>query len=135
MTDQVFVLALPSETLRLGRDIPPLRPGHPYFPGPLRDLRNVDGHTVSSPVLQSVADLVDCFDRTTGDGQGSAARDWRSWGERMNWATTLMRSRQQDGTLFWWPYSSEDKRRIIAHQLPHRSGDPSSLEVQAPLGP
>jgi hypothetical protein len=50
----------------------------------------------------------------------------------MNWASTLMRSRQQDETLFWSPYSQSDQRRIVEGELPMRSGDPSSLDVQAP---
>ena len=52
----------------------------------------------------------------------------------MNWALTLLRSRQQDETLFWRPYSVDDIRRIRHGQLPTRSGDPSALDVQPPLG-
>jgi hypothetical protein len=134
MTDQVFVMALPTETLRLGRDIPPLIPGQPYYPQPLRNLDDVAGRD-RKEVLASVADLVESLDRTIGDGNGSAARDWRRWDERMNFATTLMRSRQQDGTLYWAPYATEDQVRIVLDELPKRSGDPSALEVQAPLEP
>jgi hypothetical protein len=134
MTDQVFVMALPTETLRLGRDIPPLIPGQPYYPQPLRNLDDVAGRD-RKEVLASVADLVESLDRTIGDGNGSAARDWRRWDERMNFATTLMRSRQQDGTLYWAPYATEDQVRIVRDELPKRSGDPSALEVQAPLEP
>ena len=32
MTDQVLVMALPTETLRLGRHSPPRRPGRPLLP-------------------------------------------------------------------------------------------------------
>jgi hypothetical protein len=130
MTDQVFVMALPTETLRLGRDVPPRHPGRPYFPADLQELTQADknGHEH----LDAVATLVNCLDRTTGNGRGSAARDWRRWDERMNWASTLMRSRQQDETLFWSPYSMSDQRRIVHGELPLRSGDPSSLDVQAP---
>jgi hypothetical protein len=134
MTDQVFVITLPTETLRLGRDIPPQLPGHPYYPTPLRRLRKIA--TDDPPrraTLESIADLVEGFDRTVGDGRGSAARDWRRWEERMNWATTLLRSRQQDGTVYWPPFSLDDQRRILNDQLPLRSGDPSALEVQVPL--
>jgi hypothetical protein len=136
MTDQVFVIALPTETLRLGRDIPPQVPGNPYYPTPLRRLREIE---IDDPplraTLESIADLVEAFDRTVGDGRGSAARDWRRWEERMNWATTLLRSRQQDGTVYWPPFSLDDQRRILNDQLPLRSGDPSALEVQVPLPP
>jgi hypothetical protein len=138
MTDQVFVMPLPTETLRLGRDIPHAMPGTPYYPPALRRLRQVepsDGDDPDGlvPALESVADLVEAFERSDGVGHGSAARDWRRWDERMSFATTLMRSRQADGTLYWPPYSLEDQRRIWDDQLPKRSGDPSALEVQAPL--
>lgn len=140
MTDQVFVMALPTETLRLGRDIPPLRLGQPYLPAPLRELRSRPadgaGHDQDDPVtgaLEDVADLIESLDRTTGDGRGSAARDWRRWDERMNWALTLQRSRQQDETLYWSPYSEADQHRIVSGELPQRAGDPSALEVQAPI--
>ena len=53
----------------------------------------------------------------------------------MNWAVVLMRSRQHDETLFWRPYLVADEQRIVDGELPHRSGDPSVLEVQAPLDP
>ena len=190
MTDQVFVIALPTETLRLGRDIPPLHPGRPYFPKALRSIRTptssprsheggtetddlaeaaidtattdteptevavTEGATAAAPhdtsatttaattpapkdpmtaALEDVAELIESLDRTSGNGHGSAARDWRRWDERMNFAVTLMRSRQQDDTLFWSPYSGEDQQHIVTGEMPHRTGDPSVLEVQAPL--
>ena len=138
MTDQVFVMPLPTETLRLGRDIPPAVPGTPYYPRALRRLRQIevsedDGRAGLVRILESVADLVEAFERSDGVGRGSAARDWRRWDERMSFATTLMRSRQHDGTLYWPPYSLEDQRRIRRDELPRRSGDPSALEVQAPI--
>ena len=51
----------------------------------------------------------------------------------MNWAVTLLRSRQQDETLFWRPYSDADAQRIVAGELPRRTGDASALELQPPL--
>jgi hypothetical protein len=138
MTDQVFVMPLPTETLRLGRDIPYAVPGTPYYPPALRRLRQIEVSDEEHrkelvPVLESVADLVEAFERSDGVGRGSASRDWRRWDERMSFATTLMRSRQHDGTLYWPPYSLEDQRRIRRDELPKRSGDPSALEVQAPI--
>jgi len=137
MTDKVLVMALPTETLRLGRDVPPRHRGEPFYPDELGDSQ-LGGPTAFAAVgreraLQDVADLVASMDRTAGNGHGSAARDWRRWDERMNWAVTLMRSRQQDATLFWSPYTEEDQHRIVAGELPRRAGDPSALEVQAPL--
>jgi hypothetical protein len=137
MTDQVLVMTLPTETLRLGRDIPPRWPGQPYFPPDLLHLRarpdGVDEESPDAEVLDRVADLIASFDRTTGDGRDSAARDWRRWDERMNWAATLMRSRQHDESVFWAPYSREDAQSIVAGRLPRRAGDPSQYEVQPPM--
>jgi hypothetical protein len=134
MTDQVLVMALPTETLRLGRDIPPWRRDRPYFPIDLRNLADVGGAGEQfAGAIEDVARYVASLDRTTGDGRGSAARDWRRWDERMNWAVTLMRSRQRDETLFWRPYSETDEQRIVLGEHPDRGGDPSALCVQAPL--
>ena len=136
MTDQVLVMALPSETLRLGRDIPRLRQGTAYYPPELDNLGPYDAPPEAQPVKQAVAEvsrLVASLDRTAGAGRGSAARDWRRWDERMNWGVTLFRSRQHDRTLFWPPYSHDDQCRIVNGQLPVRPADPSSLDVIAPL--
>jgi hypothetical protein len=135
MTDQVLVMALPTETLRVGRDIPPRHPEWPYFPPDLRDLGSSAGEDDQiTAALAEIARHVMSLDRTAGDGRGSAARDWRRWDERMNWAMTLMRSRQQDETLFWRPYSEADVQRIMDRQLPLRAADPSAGEVQPPIG-
>jgi hypothetical protein len=186
MTDQVLVMTLPTETLRLGRDIPPRDPALPFYPPPLRDLdrplvttgspgltegqktfeellpriaemlssagigeqdvvrRSLREFVATVPAvldgsqktlqadLREISEMVQSFDRARANGRGSAARDWRLFADRMNWAVALMRSRQQDETLFWPPYSTEDESRIVAGQLPFRAGDPSELEVQAP---
>jgi hypothetical protein len=134
MTDQVLVMALPTETLRVGRDMPQWRRDQPYFP---LDLSNLEPKPLDpfEPELREVHRLVQSLDRTVGDGRGSAARDWRRWDERLNWAATLLRSRHHDESLFWQPYSVADERRIAIGELPHRSGDPSVLEVQPPLDP
>jgi hypothetical protein len=141
MTEQVLVMLLPCETLRLGRDLPPLHPGTPFFPPNLSDLSSLPGFALdgpgADPVDESILDdlrlLVTAFDRSRGDGQGTGARDWRSYSDRMNWATTLIRSRQQDLSLFWAPYSEDDEQRIIGGRLPHLPGDPSQYDVDAPF--
>jgi hypothetical protein len=136
-------MTLPTETLRLGRDIPPRYPGRPFYPEALRRLTTDEHKDVgSSPAednavrreIDDISALVNSLDRTMGNGRGSAARDWRRWAERVNWALTLIRSRQQDETLFWAPYSQEDQQRIVDGVLPRRGGDPASLEVEAPSG-
>jgi hypothetical protein len=130
MTDQVLVMAMPTETLRLGRDIPPRHREWPVFPPDLRDFPDIAG----SDELYEIVSLVKSLDRTVANGgtRGSAARDWRRWDERMNWALALIRSRQQDETLFWSPYSVADQWRIINGEMPERVGDASTLDVQAP---
>jgi hypothetical protein len=130
MTDQVLVMAMPTETLRLGRDIPPRHREWPIFPPDLRDFPE----TGKDPDLIEIVNLVRSLDRTIADAgtRGSAARDWRRWDERMNWALALIRSRQQDETLFWPPYSVEDQWRIVNGEMPARLGDASTLDVQAP---
>jgi hypothetical protein len=130
MTDQVLVMAMPTETLRLGRDIPPRHREWPIFPPDLRDFPDIAG----SDELYEIVSLVKSLDRTVANGgtRGSAARDWRRWDERMNWALALIRSRQQDETLFWSPYSVADQWRIINGEMPERVGDASTLDVQAP---
>ena len=137
LTDQLFVMALPGETLRVGRDIPPRDPRRPFYPRALRNLRNDDaieneGGKIDD-ALEDLRRLMFRFDRTTFDGRGSGAQDWRSFESRMNWAITLLRSRQRDASLSWSPFSRADARRIIASELPERSGDPMELEVLPPL--
>ena len=130
MTDQVLVMALPTETLRLGRDIPPRHREWPIFPPDLRAYPDTAAHEY----LPSIVRLVKSLDRTVANSgtRGSAARDWRRWDERMNWALALMRSRQHDETLFWAPYSVADQWRIVNGEMPERLGDASTLDVQAP---
>ena len=90
ITDQVFVLALPTETLRVGRDIPARHRQWPYFPPQLRDLYAEDGpgdvqtatnaeirSTETSETRRALTEVtrdVESLDRTAGSGRGSAAR-------------------------------------------------------------
>jgi hypothetical protein len=148
MTHQLLILAFPTEVLRLGKDLPPPKPGKPYFSPELRTLNSLDGWP--GPWSRGAAEYVPdkqrhdrdnedlgravaAFDRSRGDGLGTAAKDWRRIGERMNWATTLMRSRVHDRSLFWPPFRNEDAYRILDGRLPLYSGDPTDYEVLAPL--
>ena len=136
LTDSILVLAVPTETLRVGRNIPPRDPSHPLFDGPLHSLEpSAQDDSELLRTKERVRELLDGFDRSRGEGRGSAARDWRVYGERMNWAVTMLRSRQPELTLFWNPYSTEDEDLIQTGRLPTRTGDPTELEVQAPLDP
>ena len=136
MTSQILVVMLPNETLRLGKDVPPRSAIAPLFPPDLNDLDSLPkgGSADEVRLNQSVCDLVASFDRSLGDCRGSAARDWRRYDDRLNWIVNMMRSRQQDPSLWWSPYSVEDQKRILNGELPKNYGDPSSYEVMAPVG-
>ena len=135
LTDQVFVMSLPGEMLRVGRDVPPLKRNDPFYQRSLRRPENFTADIDQNRELYSdmafLRDLIVRFDRTIADGRGSGARDWRRYDERMNWAVTLLRSRQQDTTIFWPPYSEEDEKRIRKGRSPRRSGD--AAQIVAPL--
>jgi hypothetical protein len=138
MTSQILVVMLPCETLRLGKDVPPRSAIAPMFPPDLNNLSSpptgpgIEPDDVS--LNENLCNLVASFDRSLGDGRGTAARDWRRYDDRLNWIVNMMRSRQQDRSLWWSPYSAEDQKRIRAGQLPKSYGDPSSHEVEAPVG-
>ena len=74
LTDQVFVMSLPGEMLRVGRDIPPLQRNKPYYPRSLRHPANFTHNTPDKTRREHMAllhDLVVRFDRTIEDGRGS----------------------------------------------------------------
>jgi hypothetical protein len=138
MTRELLVLVLPRETLRVGLDIPPLDWSQPLYPTVLDNLASLPDAEIDAlaaafgklrgqplkPVpaitdaLQRLSNVVDSIDRTGQDGVGSAARDWRNFDERLNWAVCLFRSRQQDPTLYWPVYSQEDEDRLWQGRLP-----------------
>jgi hypothetical protein len=138
MTDQILIMNLPTETLRLGRDMPPLRSSRTYYPADLADLAEVedlgDLGALDAVAREDCAELhrrVSAFDRSRGDGRGTAAWDWRRYDDRMNWAVNLLRSRQQDPSLFWAPFGDEDRQRILNGRRPRTAGDPANYEVLA----
>ena len=73
------------------------------------------------------------FDRSRGEGFGTGARDWRRIVERMNWATTMLRTRIQDASLLWPPFRDEDAERIMKGRLPLHPGNPTDFDVLGPL--
>jgi hypothetical protein len=141
MTKYLLVIVLPTEILRLGRNVPLRNPTEPMFPFPLMDL-DLPSTEDKDPTLQgeveerlSALRLFVCALDRSQIGAGSAAHDWRRFDDRMNWAINLFRSRQQDRTLYWPPYSIEDTRRIVAGELPRASGHPGQAAVMPPLDP
>jgi hypothetical protein len=134
MTNQILVVLLPCEELRLGKDVPPRSAIAPFFPPDLNDLTRLPNETPQDARFnENLCNLVASFDRSLGDGRGSAARDWRRYDDRLNWIVNMMRSRQQDQSLWWSPYSVEDQERILRGLLPERCGDPTNYEVEAPV--
>ena len=73
------------------------------------------------------------FDRSRGEGFGTGARDWRRIVERMNWATTMLRTRTQEASLLWPPFRDEDAERIMNGRLPLHPGNPTDFDVLGPL--
>jgi len=144
MTRYLLVIVLPTEMLRLGRDVPLRNPTEPIFPFALMDLRSPPSvlkdykpHAQAAAVLEKLMTLqkfVNALDRSQA-GVGSAAHDWRRFDDRLNWAICLFRSRQQDRTLYWSPYSVEDTRRIVAGQMPRATGHAGQAAVMPPLDP
>jgi hypothetical protein len=135
MTKYLLVIVLPTEMLRLGRDVPLPNPMEPMFPFPLMDLSPpINREDDVQKKLVALQNFVSALDRSQA-GVGSAAHDWRRFDDRMNWAICLFRSRQQDRTLYWPPYSIEDTRRIVAGEMPRASGHPGQGAVMPPLDP
>ena len=135
LTDQVLVIALPAQTIRIGRDIPMPTWDDEFYPLALAALDDVPpdpSHPTSEADVLSTNQIFDLFDRSHGDGRGTAANDWRRYDERMNFAVNLLRSRQQDTTLFWQPYNDEDLKRIQDGEVPIRTADPFEHQVVVP---
>ncbi len=148
LTRELLVLALPAETLRLGHDVPPIAAGEPYYPPELRQFDPLLNPTIDPGLVQEgtsydapqqdddnarLQQIVNAFDRSSGFGQGTGARDWRRVVERINWATTMIRTRIQDPSLFWPPYRNEDVERIYCAKLPLHRGNPTDFDVLGPL--
>ncbi|MDQ3265404.1 MAG: hypothetical protein M3Y59_17395 [Myxococcota bacterium] len=88
-TEVMMKLALPNgQDLKLGQDLPGPK-GGPSFPQDLERIEN--------PTLRN---LLKTLDRSEDSLQGSAAKDWKNLGDRMNFITDLFRSYQQDPSLW-----------------------------------
>jgi hypothetical protein len=106
MTRRFMTIKLPTETLRLGEDVPRLETGE-MFPAELRQLQ----HPALLALLQEL-------DRTPDTSRGSAARDWGSLRDRMNFLADFFRSRQQDSRLYQQPFSDAQVAVIRAGGIP-----------------
>jgi hypothetical protein len=106
MTRRFMTIKLPTETLRLGSDVPRLETGE-MFPAELRRLQ----HPALLALLQEL-------DNTPDTSHGSAAKDWGSLRDRMNFLVDFFRSRQQDGRLYQQPFCDAQVAVIRAGGIP-----------------
>jgi hypothetical protein len=107
LTRRIMTIELPSVTLDLGEDLPPwsLRSDFP------RDLREV-----THPRLRGLLDELDLTPNTVA---GSAARDWASLRDRMNFVVDFFRTRQQDRLLYDQPFTFLQVAAIAEDRVPH----------------
>ncbi len=105
-TRWIMTIALPTETLRLGEDVPPLADGRP-FPADLTTLQ-----------LAALTAVLATLDRTPDTPLSSAARDWGNLADRMNYIADLFRSRQQEASLYQQPFSDAQVEEIRHGRVP-----------------
>jgi hypothetical protein len=74
--------------------------------------------TIEDRDLATLLDGPGGLDRTPDSLQGSAARDWTSLSDRMNFICDLFRSRQLDPELFEPPYTEAQCAAIAAGRIP-----------------
>jgi hypothetical protein len=103
---QFMQIRTPTSTLHLGRDVPPLT-GGVMFP-----------HALDRVTLPELRGLLDGFDRTPDSIHGSAADDWGSLDDRMNYLVDLFRTRQRDPELWGPPFSRAQVRAMARGELP-----------------
>ncbi|MCA9708034.1 MAG: hypothetical protein KDK70_19430 [Myxococcales bacterium] len=106
LTRSLLHMGLPGLTLEVGRDVPAL-PHGAMFPADLERVR--------CPELRAV---IERFDRAPATTEGSAARDWADYGDRMNYIVDLFRSRQQSISLWSAPFSPEQTAAIRSGHVP-----------------
>lgn len=105
-TRWIMTIELPTERLYLGQDVPLLANGQ-QFPPHLTMLQLAELTAVLTPL-----------DRTPNSRVGSAAHDWGSLDDRMNYIADLFRSRQQEQTLYQQPFSDAQVQIIRNGGIP-----------------
>ena len=101
VTETLTTLALPGETLQLGRDVPGAFPEH------LRTLAHPD-----------LVTLLAAIDPAPDTPEGSGATDWASLPQRMHFISELFRTRHETPSLFSAPFSPEQTRTIQQGRRP-----------------
>ncbi len=99
-------MELPEMTLSLGEDLP-ARCEHYMFPRDLMVIKNSE-----------LGSLLERVDYTPDTVEGSAANDWGSIDDRMNFIVDFFRTRQQDPTLFEAPFTEAQIRLIRSNSVP-----------------
>lgn len=99
-------IELPELTLSLGEDLPN-RCEHYMFP---RDLMVIEH--------PSLRELLDRMDYTPDTVEGSAAENWGSLEDRMNFIVDFFRTRQQDESLLSAPFTEPQIQTIRRNEVP-----------------
>ena len=110
MTKLLGTIETPDGTLLLDHDVPPI-PGQPFTPADVKPV-----------VVDDLDTLLTRFDRSDGNGAGSAAADWVNLNDRMNFIANLFLSRHHRVELFRPPFDGGVRGR-------HRSGPHTGPEV------
>lgn len=106
LTRWLMTIDLPTGSYQLGADVPRLPDGR-MFPEPLEKLDDAE-----------LLALLREIDRTPDSTRGSAATDWTSLADRMNYIVDLFRSRQRDFTLRCAPFERDQVEALHAGVLP-----------------
>jgi hypothetical protein len=97
MTRFLVNVSLPDEVVWAAHGVPRRRgaPDAPLFPSGLADL-----------TAPSARDAFAMWDLAEGTTTGTIVTNWADLGDRMNFAVNILRSRQQDPTLFDSPFTA-----------------------------
>ncbi len=106
MTKLLGTIETPDGTLLLDHDVPPI-PNQPFTPPEMEPV-----------VVDDLATLLTRFDRSDGNGDGSAAADWVNLDDRMNFIANLFVSRHHRIELFQPPFDGAVVSDIKAGRIP-----------------
>ena len=109
MTKLLGTIETPDGTLLLDHNVPPI-PGQPFTPPEMKPV-----------VVDDLATLLTRFDRSDGNGDGSAAADWVKLDDRMNFIANLFVSRHHRTELFQPPFDGAVVSDIEADRIPGQS--------------
>ncbi len=109
MTKLLGTIETPDGTLLLDHDVPSI-PGQPFTPLEMEPV-----------VVDDLATLLARFDRSNGNGNGSAAADWVKLDDRMNFIANLFVSRHHRSELFQVPFNGAVVSDIEADRIPSQT--------------